>query len=656
MISEPTPPSSPDKPPTKRRFRPLRVLGYTVLAGVSAVICGISAENAFLNIWLPPLMNQHPERLRVDYTFAWMLIPGDVHIKNLRITNHGRSDDWVITAETATGLVDIQALRDHTFHARNLVGSGITIDLAPKERVEFEQRGVPWLIALDDIEVDDIHEIRIGDYHLYGSAAAKVTMSVKGKQMDIDGNVAIDTMRLDINNIPAATNLTGQAQIIIDSLDRELNADDELSAISGSVKIGADVSDLRFLDFYLANVPWVGLEGIGRLEIDVGVQNAALVEGSTLTADFPQLLVRVAGDNVTGSGTIKAAVGQTPEGEPQSQIAIAFDQFWIAVDGSTDALVEGEGFTIVATSPDTAFNVPFTAVNVVADLPLSTVPDVTRYNAFLPTGAGISLRSGTGSVHGHLEASSVGTKASGDLYLDGKDIRAQFDDLSITSDMAVHGRLADAQLGTGWYDLSGSTFALRRVGVYDPGYAADDGKRNWSAEIEVPSGVIYVGQPIYLDADVTLTCTNTAPFVSVFAQKKPLPPWMRGLLSVPNVRGKARVLLGDNSVDINPASISGGSFNVNMRLLRTGKHMRGEMLAGTGKLALGMGLTPDGAEFHVLGVKKWYEEADRRSGARPKRPEMPTKPVVEAEVEGKPAAEALPPIAPPEAPAPVQNE
>lgn len=584
-----------------------------LLALVLGAISLFALENAVLNLALRPLLNAHPDRLRIDYTSAWMLVPGHLHVLDLRIRNEGPADRWFVCADRAYGVVDLSELFDRSFHAVGVRGAGIRMgyerrdDVAPTEVAAARSRN-PWFITLDDMQLDDVQEIQIGDYQLAGDATIAADVSLRGRYVDAEMAISIGAMRADLGDIPVAEAIQGDVNLVVEGMDREDLGPEELGAISGQAAVSADVQNLKFLDFYLAAVPWLALEGVGHVDADATVDHAQFQVGSELSADFPELFVRLVGDDVTGSGRLRCEVGTDADGEPESLIGIDFEKFSITQDGGTDALVEGEGFHVLAQSPDVALDKPFTSVSVIVELPESSVPDVARFNVFLPQDAGLSFREGAGTIHGRMVATSVGNHASGDLFLAADDVVVQFDALAITADLAVHARLADARLGVGWYDLSGTTAELLRVGIVDDANRAEhDRDRLWWASVAVQSGIVTVGDPIYLDTTMRLAAANSEPFVTVFAQRKALPGWVQDLLSVGDVSGVARVQLGAKTFAVSACQVHGGSYQVDLRLFRDGPANEGELLAQAGPLLVGIALRSGAPVLQVFGARRWFD-------------------------------------------------
>ena len=81
----------------------MRKVARALLALIAVVLVFEGLMNGLLNLALPPLINRRPERIRVVFDSAWMVIPGRVHVSGLQVRGQGVADQWLITAEDVTG-------------------------------------------------------------------------------------------------------------------------------------------------------------------------------------------------------------------------------------------------------------------------------------------------------------------------------------------------------------------------------------------------------------------------------------------------------------------------------------------------------------------------------------------------------------------------
>lgn len=597
-------------------------------------------QNIVLNVILLPLVNRRPERLQIKARAVWMLEPGVVHARALEVRGQGLNDQWLITADEGTARVSLPEMLDRRFRAGDVQLSGVS--LRYRRRVDADASADPsgprvvasnpppipglqnppdpnpetiyrtpaerWAVRLDDVKAEHVREIWMGDYRLTGEAEVHVNVSLSDPYIDLDGALSVEDMAAEIGQRGIASSIHGELKILVDSMDRGAPAWTRSQAISAAVAGSMDLQDLRFLDVYLAALPWLALSGVGHVDVNVALDQGMFRAGSALDAEFHELIVHYLDEDISGAGRLQARVDADAEG-PRSRLAVDFDDFSITSGGQPGALAEGRGFHVAVESPDTAINQPFTEASVVVDLPESRIDDFSAYNLFLPADSGLALLRGTGRVQGHLEVSTLDRTASGTLVLSGDDVSVRFDHFTFTTDLSLHGRVDDAQLNEGVYQLGESTLTLRQGGLVNTDAAGPgDGARRWTSTAALSTGTIQVGAPIYLDSRVRIQCSDSGPFVMVFADRKTLPRWVQQGLSVRDLSGQARIQLGQDRMQVSAATIRGGAYQIDLRYLRReGLPGVGDLLVRAGHLTLGLGVGPDGRTVRLRGAPAWFE-------------------------------------------------
>lgn len=628
----------------------LRLAVALVLLGVVALV----GVNLFLNLGLERMINQRPERVQVTWGQAVMVVPGRVHVRDLQIRGQGRADQWLITAAGASGRIQLSALAEQTFHAEHLRGHGVSVryrrrvdapvepdpaaDGVPPTLIEapptdppiaglsnppepdpealYPVPGPRWIVRLDDIQVDELDELWFGPYRVTGAMRAAADLSIVDPTVDVTGRALLEGVEVEVGGVPLARNIVGEADVVIDRLHRRARLAEALAALDIDTQLTAEVEDLRFLDYYLQATPWLTVSGVGQVELAARLHDGQLQPGSTMTAALPDLVARIRSNEITGGGRARGEVVVDEDGAALGRLAVDFDDFAVTQDADEVPLVRGAGFHVELESGNLAIGEPLSDLRVMVDLPRSVVPDVTLYNRFLPAETGMSLRGGTAQAHGQLRSEGLDGRTTGDLFISSEHVDARLDDLTITGALDLHGRLADARLDEGRYDLSGSELRLRGVGVVDEARRdKDDGDRSWYADLRVVSGTVQVGAPVYLDTSLELTCRDSAPFIAAFAQKKDLPRWIHGLLSVKDIDGQARLRLGQSTMSFAPLEVRGGDhYQVDVEYERAGSSSAGVLFARAGLLSVGVELGAGGSKVRLLGARRWFD--DRRKAMR----------------------------------------
>lgn len=632
-----------------------RLLIATLIAS-ALLISWLSISNLFLNFGLPALLGTASERVQVRYRWAFMSIPGQVFVYGLDIHSRGQRGVVIVRADRATGWIWMGELWDRRFRASQLRAQGVTFlsfpyedepaeppgvgsaqreqaeaplysdpttapqlstappapDTAPPNRRDPRPDRPQWSLRLDDIVAVDLHEIRYGHYQMLGDLDVSASFLVEPPFTDLEAVVLFDESRIAVSGDGVAERATGEARLSVSRMDKRLQGNENLAALSGRVILEADVRDLSFVDFYLQEVPWLSFGGIGTTQLEVVIDEGKLAPGSELDASFPNLIVRLLGTVVHGAGTIRGWVENTPDDRPNTGVDVDLRSFDLLLAGATEPLIRGDSLLIDLRSPDVALDAPF-AVDVGVVLSPSRIPTVSAFNTFLPADIGLALRSGEASVHGELQSTAADGSGWGRLKLTSDDLVAQVDDLELHTELDLDATLVDARFEDGVYGLTGTTVHLRRLDIHDrTDPEAGFSSRGWDSTLSVTSGAVRLQNPIYFDLSMRIRATDSGPFVAVIGQKTPLPGWVRSAMTVDDLAGEARLQLGATSMELGPFAIRGGTaYELKLRYLREGALTYGAVFTRAGPLSVGIGLHPTGSNVRLFGATRWFDEQEQ---------------------------------------------
>jgi hypothetical protein len=540
---------------------------------VSPVLLWFGA-NAFLNVGLEPIINAKPDKLRIHWTLAWMWMPGDVSVWGLEIRGQGKNDQWLITNDHATATVDIHGLTERTFRASNVKGSGATFRYRfwatePVDPTLDDTRPIvgltnppnpipppgkakkgPWKIDLQGMEVNDVRELWVESYRYAGSAHVVGDLTL-GNEISLAGHLTMPTGKM----------FRGAEHEMVDSLTGEMGGSmsgiirgqpitrDVLMNLDATAHVKAQTDDLSFVNYYLQSAPWLKLDGRAELAIDIDIVDGAWALGSVITAHTTDLAVDLFDYEIRRRRHRPVGSRERDAKRPETHMGVSYGEFTIKREVPTRgsggdaaarrrALVAGNGFELTAVSPDTQIGKPLKNMNVLIKIPESTIPDVKRFDRYLPTGTGLSIVGGSGRLAGFFQVSTSDGQLAGGLDLTGRRHRAE------VRQPAHHVRSLAAradQRGSGAYDFSGTAVAIDHLGMrdLDPDAVGEGPRRPGlvGREITVTDGKIDAGKPTFLRARISMQCANSEPFVAVIAQKKNLPRWLSDGLYIENVKG-----------------------------------------------------------------------------------------------------------------------
>jgi len=173
-----------------------RWLKRAALALLGLAALWLLLVNAALNT--PPLLaalNRRPDRFRIEWSAAWCVVPGWVHMRGLRLESRASRTAWSMEVDRAVGHIDLRALTQRALRVRELRGEGVRSELAarrerpkPRPRGTGASRREPWRFAFDRIELRHFRQLRFPGLRLTGDGrAAGTLLIVPGREVRVEG-------------------------------------------------------------------------------------------------------------------------------------------------------------------------------------------------------------------------------------------------------------------------------------------------------------------------------------------------------------------------------------------------------------------------------------------------------------------------------------
>lgn len=591
------------------------------------------AANVFLNSSFAGVINRKPEKLLIEWDGGWTVVPGRAHLHGVRLRGQSKAIQWYAELDSVRVSTRLLPLAGKHFHARGVDGRGLVFRM--RERLQPGEEATehtppipglenpprvppedlyrpppegrePWVVEIDDVAVAGVREIWLQQYRFAGdgSVGGRFRLQVRGA-LEVDGA----TVRLSSGGV-----YVGE-ESIADDLDfaiearlapfvpREHQAMETLRYLTADVRLASPRARFGFLDAYFRGAPWLALDGEGKLAAEILVKAGELLPGTRVEFEDARCVVDYLDYRASGHGHLLASVEEsTPAAE--AVVDVILEEFEIGHQDSESTYVRGRDLHLVARSPELDLVVAKPEISVTLDLPPSEVTDVTVYNEYLPAGAGIVLRSGTGSLSSHLELSTAGS-GSGRFELQGEKIAAAFGDLGLIGDLKLTSQLTDADPEKRYFKLAATRLELRHVAVTGKGR---EEPRDWWATVELPAGELRLVRPLELDAEVEARLRDTRPILALAAEKKPLLGWMTPLLDVEDVSLEARVRFAGDDLFLREVVVEGDHLEVLADLRFSGKRPSGLLFVKLGALSAALEMAHGERDWKLFGSREWYEE------------------------------------------------
>ncbi|MDP2304742.1 MAG: hypothetical protein Q8P18_01780 [Pseudomonadota bacterium] len=600
-------------------------LAVTSVALAVALLLGL---NLFLNTGLLWLINRQPERLQMTWEHAWTWDARNLVVDGFTLRVQGPLDQWWLTVDHADLTVGLRALLERRFQADDVHAGGVVmryrgradaptlpgkpptpyvdgrtapipgLENPPLSRPEdlYPPPVAPWLVALDGVEVDDIREMWLGDYRFVGTAEASGELIVMpGASLDLsDISVEVLEGEIDVEGIPVISDFTLELLGALEGMDPVTDAGTGiLRRLDATLRLGGQVDDLRYVDIFLRDAPWVGIEGgTGRLDALLDVQNGLLGPDSYARAVVTDLSARVGTYAAIGDGRIDITLDRL------ARLAVVLDTFSVH-QGAGPPLVRGRGFRLDATTRALRLDEPPSGFTAVATLPRSEVPNLRSFDRYLPADIGLRITGGHALVAGQARVEEDGNQVSGMLTIEVPEARLAYAGIPIAGRAHVTGRVVSGLLDEGRYDVRGSSFAVDHVSI--------GGKNpNWSARLDVRRGRVATEDDTFLTTRSDFSCSDSSPFLRIAVGDRKVAPWIDELVLLRNLKGEVRASFGESRLAIDHLQIHTPKAELHLHMTQNGTRTDALLFARLGIFGAATRLAGDDYNVQLVNAKRWF--------------------------------------------------
>jgi hypothetical protein len=180
--------------------------------------------------------------------------------------------------------------------------------------------------------------------------------------------------------------------------------------------------------------------------------------------------------------------------------------------------------------------------------------------------------------------------------------------MPLYGDLEVHANLAEGNLPTKEFDLSGTTIRLDDIVGQDLSAKQEKRLEAWYCDVELQHGNVTFGKPLEGNGRVRLKMYDTRPVVALLKELGAAP---KGLSMMPNIKdvdGTMDIDLGKGRTAVDHLVLTGDKLEVLGWLHILNKKAGGRLFIKYGILAAGVALDGGKGKVHLAQPRKWFEE------------------------------------------------
>lgn len=370
---------------------------------------------------------------------------------------------------------------------------------------------------------------------------------------------------------------------------------------SGQFTLEGSVQRLGFLNTFLPDAHGVSLSGNGQLFLQGAFIDDTLQAPTRLRVNANQLEVTFLDYLTTGRGELTAQL-DSPE---QAQLSLGIPQFALRRQDDDRPHLEGRHFALT-TQTDRFSDVldapaPEHFTTRVA-LPITEVPDIARYNRYLPEDAGVELLSGNASLTS--EWLLEGLRAQGDITLRAFETEMALLEQRLRGDVTLHLQLTEGDIETRRFVANDSYLRLENVFR-----RSDDGTQDagWWVQLTMEEAQLNWGDPIQLTSQLRLGMRDTGLLVRLFLARARESDWLGRLLNVHSINGHALLTVSGEQIRLHDLTLTGGPLLLLSDVTLADGQANGALYARLGAVGLGVELNDSEPALHVFQPKRWFD-------------------------------------------------
>jgi hypothetical protein len=517
-------------------------------------------------------------------------------------------------AERLSGTLDLAALLARQVWVEGMEMEGAAIALAAKADAPppEAEAPLPWTVALYGAHFSRVRELALGGDRLAGPFDVALSAGFSPTEGFELGRLQIAAPHHDVYSGGRAVSRGAALDVDLKMapvLFGLTTARDALRTLSGHVSFAGRVESLGFLRRFLQRVPWLRVDGSGELSADVAFTDGRLQAGSRVRLVRGVLEARILDNVARGSASLAATVSDGPPA-PRAAIDIVFPRYEMSNADGERAYVRGRDLRLALASGE------LDLADVVEDLTASVtargaeIPDLSFYNAYLPSGAGLAIRSGAGAMDLRLDLDQAAGTARGEVTIASPRVAVEFADVLLDGRLELASKLRSADLERHRFDVSGTRLRLDDVAFHEIGEEASVEDSGWWAQLDLASGEVDWQRPMTLTTRADLRMKDSGFLLSLASRRKRFLSWFKGVLAEEDVRATAQVKLGGGALVIDPLRTEGGKLDLRARMRMAKGSRRIDLFVRLGRLAAGLELRDGRRDIKLLRPEAWYESRD----------------------------------------------
>jgi hypothetical protein len=615
-----------------------------VVAGLFAIY--LIAINSLLNLSVGHrLMNSHPEVVQINFSRAWSVWPGCVHVKDADISGQDSQNQFWVTAEHAQITMTPWGIPTKDVTGHKVHGDNVMVHIrrrvlkmpSDKEMAKLAViKGFPSPlkedapdvrvigVRLEDMKAQHVREIWVDAYRVVGDIDAEGGMYYKPRTAVAvyPSTILIKDATVTTGEEAVVSKLHGLIDLLVEQIDLSQLSAQQLKKVAVATDLHLQLDNLRLINQQLPRDLGITLsEGTAAIDLAVKLSHGLVAGGSRLQVAMPRLQVGMPYFQGRTALNIEA---KADDAEKQLRFAVQLGPLALVERKKGKTFLHSQSIRVHGHTADLDITHTPTA-QVRADLPGVTAGDLTLLNELLPGTIPADILGGSATVSGHLNLSTAKMNADGVIEVQGKDVAVQNKGASLRGGLRLHALLRSLDLKSLSTDLGSSWLALQDMDVTYGGKTT----QHWEARLDIDQALLHPQGKHKVDTIVKVYMKNLQPAVGVIAANVKVPAIAQALTNRENLHADIRVQLSNTTLTVPRIDVKSDGLIVKGQALVSDLQKKPPRISAF--ILIKLGILPIGLEIEDKSVKpilitpeRWYEDKMKASttpdSGNPKRP------------------------------------
>lgn len=373
------------------------------------------------------------------------------------------------------------------------------------------------------------------------------------------------------------------------------------SVLNGEFQLAGSVQRLSFLNALLPDAHGLALSGNGQLFAQGAFRDNQWLPPTRLRINAAPLEVAFLDYLASGRGELTAQL----DSAEHAQLSLGIPRFTLMRQDDDRPHLEGRHFALTTQtqrfSDVVAAPSPEHFTTRIA-LPITDVPDFTRYNRYLPEDTGLSLLGGQASLNSEWLLEGLNAQGNITLRAFGADLALL--DQRLRGDIELHLQLTDGDLQARRFTANDSFLRLENVFRLSEQGTQDAG---WWVQLTLDDAQLTWDDPIRLTSQLRLAMRDTGLLARLFLARARESNWLGRLLNVHDINGSAELAINDEQIRLHDLTLTGGPLLLLSDLTLAEQSANGALYARLGALGLGVELIDSEPGLRVLQPRRWFD-------------------------------------------------